>query len=250
MPTYKAAELPNIDDPDLVRCCVIVQGMGRRLTKFIGDVIEQLTRHPVTVPTRVALAGVNRVTEGALSIELLCMKNRVRDAAILLLSLWELSLDLQCIALDPKRAATWIDHAKENTKPWKVASQLEEIYTDPRELDVETALYRQYSMVKHCNPVGGVLTFPMTVTPDTLELDMARNNSPFIRCHLFGLGICLHRVGSAASRIWTDRGLNPGTVVSELEKGVASLSQSNVGAIEALLQEWAEQSKYADPPRT
>jgi hypothetical protein len=86
MTVYSVNELPNIDDPDLIRYCVFSQEMRRTLSAFIQHVLPQLRHHPVTASVRVALAIVDRTTEGSLSIELLCMKNRVRDAAILLLN--------------------------------------------------------------------------------------------------------------------------------------------------------------------
>ena len=95
MTTYKIRELPNLDDPDLIRCCVAVQEMRGTLSTFIQHIVAQLGNNPVTTPNRVALAMLQRMAEGSLSTEVLCMKNRVRDAAILILSLFELRLDLQ-----------------------------------------------------------------------------------------------------------------------------------------------------------
>lgn len=96
------------------------------------------------------------------------MKNRVRDAAIVLLSFYELQLDLQFIARDLTRAETWIDHTREDKKPWSVSTQLKEIYVASRELEAERWLYRTYSMVKHCNPISTHLSFPLAATRHTL----------------------------------------------------------------------------------
>ena len=104
MTAYAIRELPNLDDPDLLRWCATAQQMRSTLSDFIQHIISQLGSHPVTIPNRVALAVLNRMAEGSLSTEIHCMKNRVRDAAILLLSLIELRLDLQHIAIDLTRA--------------------------------------------------------------------------------------------------------------------------------------------------
>ena len=236
MTIYKIRELPNIDDPDLIRCCVVAQQMRGTLCDLTRHIVAQLDRIPVTISTRVALAAINRMTEGSLSIEILCMKNRVRDAAILILSLIELKLDVLYIALDPTRAATWIDHEKEHTKPWKVHSQMREIYTDQKELDSEQHIYRQYSMVKHCNPIGGVFSFPVVVSRDSIQLDLEKNNSQWIRIHLFALGSCLHHSGAAASSIWANQGFDIGSFESVLKEGVATLSRYNEEHIVSLLR--------------
>ena len=142
MTIYAIQELPSSNDPDLIRSCVCIQDMRRILTALFKHVVSQLAHHPVTAPVRVTLAIVDRLAEGALSVELLCQKNRVRDAAIILLSLHELRLDLQYIALDLERADTWLDHTQERKKPWPVADQIKKIYILPDELKAESWLYR------------------------------------------------------------------------------------------------------------
>jgi hypothetical protein len=121
--------------------------MRRTVSAFLQHIISQLGSHPVTTPIRVALVIMNRLAEGSLSVELLCLKNRVRDGAILLLSLHELQLDLQYIALDPSRAGTWIDHTQKDRKPWHISSQMQEIYTTTNELDAEGAGVRSLFLV-------------------------------------------------------------------------------------------------------
>ena len=154
MKDYTIQEMPNIDDADRIKCCVSVQSMRCTLSALLRHAISQLTVTPFTVQIRVALSIMKRLAEGALSIELLCQKHRVRDAAILLLNVHELRIDRQYIARDPRRANIWLDHTEEHRKPWRVAEQMAEIYTTPNELDAERSIYRQYSMVKHSNPVG------------------------------------------------------------------------------------------------
>ena len=130
MKDYTIQEMPNIDDADLIKNCVSVQSMRCTLSALLCHVISQLTVTPFTVQIRVALSIMKRLAEGALSIELLCQKNRVRDAAILLLNVHELRLDLQYIARDPRRANIWLDHTEEHRKPWRVAEQMAEIFGD------------------------------------------------------------------------------------------------------------------------
>ena len=236
MDTYKIRELPNLDDPDLLRCCDTVQQMRLKLSQFINHIIPQFGNHPVTTANRTALAVLIRMVEGSLSAEILCMKNRVRDAAILLLSLFELRLDLQYIANDLVRADKWIDHARENNKPWSVHSQLKEIYPATNEFDAEIAIYRLYSMVKHCNPAGLTFSFPLAVTRDTFQYDLGKENSHWVRIHLFSLGVSIQRAGDAASRIWANQGLDTGSFIAKLKSDSDTLSRYNEEHIFSVLQ--------------
>ena len=238
MTFYDYQELPNIDDPDLIRSCVCVQDMRRTLTAFILHVVSQLTSSPVTAPVRVTLAILNRLAEGALSVELLCHKNRTRDAAVLLLSLLELRLDLQYIALDQSRADTWLDHTQENKKPWPVSKQIREIYTTRSELDAESKIYRWYSMIKHGNPVGENLTFRIAVKRDLLQLDCNSDNSPMVRVYMFGLGSHIHSAGAAAAHIWANEGIDVDGYADIINGQWETLSRYNEEHIRSVLQGW------------
>ena len=233
--SYVIHELPDVDDPHILRCCLSVQNLRLTLPKFTEQVVSQLKQRYVAIPTQVAVMIALRMTEGAVSIELLCLKNRVRDSAILLLSLYELQLDLQYISQDPSRAATWIDHTKEETKPWRVMTQLNEMYADPTELAAEKAIYRRYSMTKHCNPLGRNSSFPITFSRDFIQLDMATENSPALPFHIFGLGECLCRTGRAASRIWASQGLDVGDFEAKLNAESAQLSKHNEEYVKSLV---------------
>ena len=236
MTVYDVQELPSIDDPDLVRSCVCVQEMRCTLNAFFQHVVSQLTSFLVTAPIRVTLAIVNRIVEGALSVELLCQKNCTRDAAILLLSLHELRLDLQYIALDRFRAGIWLDHTQEKRKPWKVASQMEEIYSVPNELDTERWLYCKYLMVKHCNLVGENFTFGIAPKRDSLQLDCNSNNSSMVRVHLFGLGSHIHSAGAAAASIWANDGIDVNGYADRINGQWETLSGYNEEHISSVLQ--------------
>jgi len=225
MATYAIRELPNLSDPDLVHCCACSQDMRRIVAEQMSHIVAQLDRNPVTIAIRVSLSVLSRTTEGALSIELLCMKNRPRDAAILLLSLYELQLDISYIASDLARAETWVDHAQQNRKPWSVASLQRELFPNPNEFDAERDVYRTYSMIKHCNPQASTLGFGFSVTRDALLIDSAQNDSPLVRTHLFGLAACMSRIGKAASEICDKQGLDRGDFEKRLRDGFETQSK-------------------------
>jgi len=240
MSPYVVRELPNVDDPAVIACCVCAQKMRQTLAAFLHHIILQLKERPLTSTVRVTLATTLRMTEGAISVELLCVKNRARDASILLLSLYELQLDLQYIALDPSRAVIWLDHTEKSRKPWKVDSQLKEIYTKPNELATERNIYRLFSMVKHCNPTGESMTFPLAFTRKTMQMDLAQNNHPFIHGYLYGLGVCIQRLADAASRIWIVEGLDVKDFTKRLDNQLKVLWKHNEHHIVSMVRQWQQ----------
>ena len=235
MSVYDIQELPSINDPGLIRNCVCVQEMRSTLIAFLKHVLSQLTSTAVTAPVRVILAIVNRLAEAALSIELLCQKNLTRDAAILLLSLHELRLDLQYIARDQSRADIWLDHTKENQKPWRVTRQIKEIYIVPHERDAELEIYRKYSMVKHCNPVGENFAFGVAAKRDFLLVDCG-GNSPLVRVHLLGLGGHIHIAVVAAASILAIGGLDVDGYADRIHDQWRRLSRYNEEHILSVLE--------------
>src|SRR5262249_51311195 len=164
-----------------------VERMRQVSAALTQSVVGQLDRHPMTAATRIALAAGWRMNEGAFSAQYLCAKNRARDASILVLSLYELQLDLQYIAADLTRADTWLDHAKDNKKPWPVATQLREIYLAAAELEAQRWLYRHLSMTKHANPVGGIASFPIAVSRDFIQYEEDEDGSALLLPSLFAL---------------------------------------------------------------
>lgn len=241
MTQYKIRELPTIDDLDLIKCFVVLEEMRTLLVAFTRSIITQLQDHPLSMPTRVVLALVQRTTECSISTETLCLKNSGRDAAILILSLIELRYDIKYIACDLHRADEWIDHTTQNKKPWRVRSQIDELYSDS-EHEAEVSLYRQYSMVKHCNPAGLSFAFPVAATRDALTIDTASNNSQLLHSHALTLGMCLHDIVVAASAIVAANGLDPGDYALEISKGFDELSRYNEEYIVRAVRSWQAQA--------
>ena len=236
MATYKIHEPPNVTDPEALDCLMAVERMRQVSFSLTQSVLEQLRRHPVTAATRVALAAGWRMNEGAISAQYLSLKNHVRDASILVLSLYELQLDLQYIAADLTRADTWIDHAKDNRKPWSVATQLREICLAARELEAQLWLYRHLSMSKHANPVGGIASFPFAVSRNFIQYEEAEGASALLLPTLFALASCIERAAVAASRIWSTQGIEVADVAQTLTEQLNTVSKINERKILAYLQ--------------
>ena len=237
--------MPSITDPELIRLCVVVQQMRRTLVAFFKHVVEQLATTPVTSAIRVVLGIMNRLGEGALSVELLCQKGRTRDTAILLLSLHELRLDLQYIAIDPVRADTWLDHALEDRKPWRVATQINEIFADGTERDAERAVYRQYSMAKHGNRVAQQFAFGISPARDSLAIDCSGIDNPVLHTHMFGLAMHIHGAGIAAAKILAHEGIECDEFLDALNEQFRIVSKHNHQKVRSLLEEFLSQESSA-----
>ena len=222
-PTYQIRDLPTITDAAAIEACAAagkVRGIFHELTRHA---VNQLAKVPVTPAVRLALATSFRVQECSLSIEYLCAKNQVRDATILLLSLYELQLDLQYIARDVSRAQTWIDHAQRHKKPWSVSSQQKELFTKEAELSAERHVFEFLSMAKHGNPVGGVLSMPLGPTRDTLTFE-PNDLSPLIMTVIYGVGANVSSAGVSLSTIWRSENVDVSDYPSQLKEGERHLS--------------------------
>lgn len=237
MTYYKVLEQPNIDDPNLVECCACIQNMRGILFDLSGHVLRQLRRNPVTIPNRVTFAIINRIMEGSLSVELLCIKNRIRDASVLILNIHELRLDLQYISLDISRANEWIDHTAENRKPWRVDSLIKAIFTDPNRCEAERDLYRQLSMTKHGNPAGDISAFPIAAKRDKFILGDSFPNHPLVGANLSALGENLHLAGEAADTIWSKEGLDTDNYSQNLKVLLCRLSKFNEAYLYAIIED-------------
>ena len=230
--------------PELVLWCVSTQRMRSKVAALLGAAISQLGERPLAAPTRAALSILDRMTEASLSAEVLCSMNRVRDAAVLILTIHELRLDLQYLSQDTARAATWLSHTPAQRKPWPVASQIRELYSSIADRDAEEAVYRRYSMAKHGNPVGGTFAFPIVATADALELDLATANSPFVHVHMFALSTHLHTGARAAAEIFRRDSLDVDVFLAEVKEIFRTISEQQERSILSWLQ------AQVDTPKT
>ena len=118
------------------------------------DRFETILRANTSVASTVGVAGsiLQRVTECGESIELLCRHSRFRDAAVLIVSLMELRLDIQYIAQSAAREATWLKHSNEWRKPWKIDDVIDAVYAEPKDRDAQKEMHHAWCLVKHSSP--------------------------------------------------------------------------------------------------
>lgn len=193
----KVCDYPNIDDRNVLEAGVLTQKTRNKLLELFRYSIEM--NKELKTSLGVVAAILDRMAECCLSIEILALKARVRDSAILMLNLLELKIDLQYIALNHNRISEWLSHNKENHKPWRVSNQLFELYPDNKERDSEMCFYRHCSMVKHGNPSGEHVSFGINFKPD--RLTMLSSNKNLIPNYLFAAALTLIEGGKAAIKI-------------------------------------------------
>ena len=239
MKDYQAIELPNISDPKIIRTMVSVQKILITLHDFHMHVIKQHSYKPFTANTIVFFVIIPRILEGARSVMLLCQKNFARDAGILLINIHELRLDLEYIGISNERADVWLNHTKDNRKPWKVSDQIKELSEDKKEEDAMFSAYRYYSMAKHGNPVGKNLSFPISkLEKDVYQINRVQNNDPLIHHYMFGLGIEIKNVGMAAIRSYDNSGFDVNCFADNFNKHWETLSKYSTDHITTVLKEF------------
>ena len=209
-------ELPNTNCPETLAYCHCIERIRHQSLHVVASLLAQNPPNAKVVLPLVAIAIAQRVDEIAASATILLLKGRERDAGVLILSAYELQLDAMYMALDPVRAQVWLDHVRENVKPWKVRDLQTALFPDLNEFEAEQEIYRKYSMIKHCNPAGGIFAFPIAVSRNQIHLDNA-NGPRFAFVHLYGLGIAVVRTLTAVSSVVQDHGF-------EIERTMRSLN--------------------------
>ena len=156
-------------------------------------------------------------------MELLCAKGFVRDAGVLLLALIEMRLDLQYMAISLDRADEWMKHQDKKSKPWKVRKQIEEIFNDSHECESEKELYSMLSMIKHGNPIGEKMSFPIQAIEEGLILPYTEEKKNMVPIYQYGLGLTLSQSAIACDKILDEIGIKYLPELNEMKNLKAEL---------------------------
>ncbi|NOR46847.1 MAG: hypothetical protein GQ533_02200 [Methanosarcinaceae archaeon] len=114
---------------------------------------------------------------------------------------------MQYIALNYKNAETWINHNKEYKKPWKVGFLFNELFPNENERESEKEIYRKFSMIKHGNPFGGTMSFPIGVKDEWLVVN-EKSNSNMRAIYIFAEGIECHGIFKATIKDFSEAGFD------------------------------------------
>ncbi|APB74971.2 exodeoxyribonuclease VII small subunit [Paenibacillus polymyxa] len=207
-------------DSELKKYIEVVEELQQIGQKVLSTVISESQRINKSKPSLfISLVIMKRMLECMSSIKLLVTLRHRRDASILLLNLIELRLDLMYIALDDKHADVWLDHDKEHTKPWKIGFLFRSLYVEEGELNAEKENYKRFSMAKHGNPLGGLMSFPIEVTNRALLINEEQNDSPYSSIiYFFACGVEVYRICNSTLTIAKQLGLDIEQINETLEK--------------------------------
>ena len=163
---YQLHEFPTVDNEHSIYFLYLLQQFISPVNELTKEITSsgKNTRSTLGIILPVLL----RLVECSQSIAILLMKNRLRDASILMLNIYELRLDLIYISLDTSREEIWITSNVKSKKPWKVGAQQKEIFKEHDELSAEKSIYRNFSMTKHGNIAGDQTSFPVAFKKNNL----------------------------------------------------------------------------------
>jgi hypothetical protein len=130
-----------------------------------------------------------------------------RDAAVLQVTLIELSLDLRYIEKHPELVDVWAAHNNRCRKPWRVSKIMEDLYPDERERRSAEEVYTHCSMVKHANPAGGAFTMPIGVENRRLVYRDSKNTA-LLPAYTFGAAAATYEALKAAARVLSGSGFD------------------------------------------
>ena len=229
--------LNDVNDTRIYTFSYLLQNIQNTAQTLILNIIDKNKEVRITIGIVVAI--LLRIQECVTSIQLLAIKGRSRDIAILLLNVMELRVDLQYIALNSSREEEWINHKNEWKKPWVISKQLKEIYKDEESLRAEKDIYHLFSMIKHGSPVNNHqnlsnsiknlkairnMSFEISINNDTLQFDSSSAKN-MVSSYLYCAGINIKEACLASFKILARYGLTFPKLDKELESQAQGLSK-------------------------
>ncbi|SYZ71967.1 hypothetical protein TRIP_C20082 [Candidatus Zixiibacteriota bacterium] len=204
---------------------------------LIIEMAGQGTKRPLSITNKVSFMSLFRLRESLHSVLLLALNGFVRDASVLLLTLIELKLDVKYIGCNSNLAHKWIEHSKENTKPWKVSDLILALYPDLSEYEANKEIYRYFSGIKHANPAIGKASFPLGVSDSWLVFDDDQNKPNLIGIALFAAGSEGFEIIDMALETFSSTGFSIGIFKDSVAKSQENLSKLNAEHVHRMLCE-------------
>ena len=240
-PKYVGRDLPFVIDPALQAIGACVGALRAAVNRGFGVVLDTSRDRVVGPEFIMSVSILLRMMECALSVEMLASKGRQRDAAVLVLTLMELRLDLRYAAQDSTRASAWLAKTDKGRKPWRVSKQIKATCQESRDREAELANYQHFSMVKHGNPLGGMASFPLEVSTEGIVLridpDDKVNLNLCIMC-LFAAGTCLRDAFSAAVSLLQATGAGIDQAIVEIDDAMAAVDRAHNTHVHRMVETW------------
>jgi hypothetical protein len=163
------------------------------------------------------LSILKRQLELTDSIFILAARARIKDVGVLMLNLYELTLDLQYVAINPGFEKTWLTHELESSKPWSIKKMQKALFQN-EELESENNFFKTFSMIKHGNIAGKHISFDVYFLNDRLTISEATDTS--LLPTLFAINYLLARIFKSAIQILSSQGI----FIENLESTMKDLS--------------------------
>jgi Family of unknown function (DUF5677) len=228
--TFDVQQFPVVTDQSILAFCFQGQRIRTAAVELMVEILRQALTRQLNKEDLVVLMLLNRLVECLLSFELLLSRGRERDAGVLLVTLIELRLDLCYLNKNPSQAQAWIDHDDHHRKPWKVSFLIDALHTDQDERAAAKAVYEHCSMVKHGNPAGGILTFPIGIDNRRL-VHRERDLGDFLAVYTFSAVGAVYEGLCAAANTWLRSGFDTGrerATADEAWKEIQALNCAHV----------------------
>lgn len=192
--------LKNIEDRTVYAYGLIVQKMRTEVTRLINAIGQQAAVTPLRQSNFVSLVMLFRIREYMLSIELLVSKGLAHDAAVLILALMRLRMEMQYITLDTMNADEWIQRKKQSATPWDIEKLTTELCPDPEERNTEKMNREFFEKLQHADPMRNQPDFPIK------EDEIATASRDELAICLFCAGSECYRILKAAAADLSDAG--------------------------------------------
>jgi hypothetical protein len=209
--------MPFVTDPTIMEAGVALGSLRAAIVSALPGLVVRRGKKGGANAIAVVMGILDRMAEGSLSAELLISKGRWRDAAVLVLVVVELRLDLAYIEQDPSRVEAWLSHREEGRKPWGALRQIRGLFPDGKEREAELANYRNMSMIKHGNPASRGVGFGMHPELNQLNVYGDDLDVPMSLMCLAYAGLNLGAATRAADQLLRSYGLDMAGTVKETD---------------------------------
>jgi hypothetical protein len=210
-PPVKFQDIPSTNNVELLYWIYRTNQIRGPLEKLYLKLASYLPKNPTTIA--LLLAIIRRELELTDSIFMLAVKSRIKDVGVLILNLYELTLDLQYISLNPGSEDAWMYNESESKKPWRI-SELQKAIFKGDELTAEKSIFKEFSMIKHGNIAGKHIAFDVFIHDH--KLVMAEASETSMLPTLFGINSLLYRATLAALKILSRFDIKEDNIFSEM----------------------------------
>jgi hypothetical protein len=174
----KAVDMEKMNIGEMLNSSLPIEVRDRAAALFshLGNYFKDKIINEHILAPMILMARIIRTHD---AIGSLCDEMFYTEAATLLLTQFDLRLDLWFVCYKPENATLWMGH---DDKKWPVSStkgKIDTLVKPGEEHDRLAEIYTYLSGIKHANPVYGMLGFPVEVDGGNLVLSTGNVGSGF-----------------------------------------------------------------------